>query len=415
MNFSLPTGALAVRGDSFFDIVRHFCGVEVLELLRFQCIESSLDLLEIDDVFSILQFESIQTVSLKELIWISSRDELGNYLFFVLPGIRLKLVKLIRSLRALLPTSECSPPASFANPLTIPSSLLKQYPFLVDLVYCLESNLLTEFSIECISNMIANWACGKNLYRFEQSVKDFAASVFILGGRNVYEFIRLNIPGLFPSLTTLRSTLTSSKHHLVEGEFQYERLTKFVNRFGCKYAFCGEDSTSVVARVSYDTLSNSFVGFTLPLNNGLPSSRSFSTDSLNQLELWHSDFDKSSLIHIHVIQALCPDNRTPLPPPFLLAAYGTNGKYTAQDIVNRWSFIFNSCMMRNIRIVGFAADCDPKNLKAMRDSMGFFSNEETGFEDDSNCMKISSFQVRPCRLHVDIDTALDSKNHTFSP
>ena len=115
MNFSLPIGARAIRGDSFFDIVRHFCGVKVLESLRFQWIESSLDLLEIDDVFSFRQFES----------------------FGFREGMNLEI---IRSLRALLPTSECSPPASFANPLTIPSSLLKQYLFLVDLVNCLESN-----------------------------------------------------------------------------------------------------------------------------------------------------------------------------------------------------------------------------------------------------------------------------------
>ncbi|CAF1525162.1 unnamed protein product, partial [Rotaria sp. Silwood1] len=44
-----------------------------------------------------------------------------------------------------------------------------------------------------------------------------------------------------------------------------------------------------------------------------------------------------------MIQPICPIGQIS-PPPFLLAAYGTNS---------------------------FSADCDPKQMKAMRDSMGF--------------------------------------------
>ena len=163
--------------------------------------------------------------------------------------------------------------------------------------------------------------------------------------------------------------------------------------FGCTHAFCGEDSTSVVRRSAYNARSNNFVGFTLALENGYPCPRRFSTDSLNELEAWHRNVDKSSLLHAHLIQALPADNRRSPPPPFLLAAYGTNGKYTAQDIMNRWSTIFDSCLVRNIRIIGFAADCDPRNLKAMRDSMGFFSNDRTRFDDHPDCLEVSTVPV----------------------
>ncbi|CAF5163939.1 unnamed protein product, partial [Rotaria sp. Silwood1] len=66
-------------------------------------------------------------------------------------------------------------------------------------------------------------------------------------------------------------------------------------------------------------------------------------------------------------------------------AYGINSKYTAKDVLDRWSSIFDSCMNQNIRILGISADCDPKQMKAMRDSMGF--------EEHPNRFEISLLKV----------------------
>ncbi|CAF4929660.1 unnamed protein product [Rotaria socialis] len=340
MNFILPLDVLSLRGDSFYDFVEEFCGKEVVELPKFQMINSSVDLIEVDDAFSILQIESHQTTSIKEFLGATGKDNNGKYSFFVMP----------------------------------------------------ELQLLTDFTLDFISNMLSNITRSKNLYRYEQSVKDYAVSLYILGGRNVYDFVRLNIPGFIPNLTSLRSILTSSKKYFIEGEFQYERFNEFIELSDCKYAFCGEDSTSVVSKVCYDSRSNSFVGFPLPLKDGFPCSRYFPTNSFGELEQWYEKIDKSFLINVHVIQAVCPSNRTS-PSPFLLAAYGTNSKYTARDILNRWSKTFDSFMTQNIRILGFSSDCDPKQMKAMRDSMGFFSNEHTGFECHPDHFKISLFKV----------------------
>jgi hypothetical protein len=339
MNFSLPTDALYLHGDPFYRIVEEFCGSEALELLRFQLIDSSADLLEIDDVFSILQIESDRTTSLKEVLGVSGENQLGNYSFFVMPGIRLKLEKFIRSLRCLLPSTNSSSQSTIKTS-SISSDLFRQYPFLNDLIYCLELNLLSDLSLDFISNILSNLTHSKNSFRYKQPLKDFAACLYILGGRTVYEFIRLNIPGFIPSLPSLRPTLKSSKYHFIEGEFQYDHLKDFINSFDCKYAFCGEDSTSVVPKVSYDTLSDCFVGFTLPLKNGFPCSRYFSTNSFSELEHWYNEIDISFHINVHVIQALCARVQTS-PPSFLLAAYGTNSKSTALDVLNRWSSILD--------------------------------------------------------------------------
>ena len=58
MNFSLPKDALSFRGDSFHLMVEQFCGKEVVDLLQFQLIDSSMSLIEINDPFFGLQFES---------------------------------------------------------------------------------------------------------------------------------------------------------------------------------------------------------------------------------------------------------------------------------------------------------------------------------------------------------------------
>ncbi|CAF4499961.1 unnamed protein product [Rotaria magnacalcarata] len=348
--------------------------------------------------------ESDRTVALKELLGVSGKDQVGNYSFFVMPGIRLKIAKFIRLLRSLLPSTNSSSQSTIKTS-TISSDLLQQYPFLNDLIYCLESNLLNDLTLDIISNMISNLVHSKNLFRYKQSVKDFAACLYILGGRTVVEFIRLNIPGFIPSLPSLRPMLQSSKYHFIEGVFQYDHLADFIKPFNCKYAFCGEDSTSVVPKVSYDTLSDCFVGFTLPLKHGFPCPRYFSTNSFGELENWYNEVDVSFNINVHIIQGLFSIGQTS-PPPFLLGAYGTNSKYTALDVLKRWINIFDLCMAQNLRILGFSTDCDTRYMKAMRDSMGFFSKFETGFENHPDHFEISMLQntswffLKPHQLFV---------------
>lgn len=395
-SFPLPRDAVSFSGDSFFSMIEQFCDKHTSDLLRFQLIDNSMSLIEINDPFLILQVESDRTTSIKESLGIHCTNEDGKYLFIVMPGIRLKLEKLIRSLRDL--DISINQSSATIKTVTFSSELVEKYPFLLDLMNCLQSNVLTNFSIDFLSNWLSNVASmSKNSFRYCQSVKDFASSVYILGGPTLYEFLRLNIPGSIPNLTSVRSILSSSKYKLIEGEFQYTRFLETVQPLGCKYAFCAEDSTVVIPKISYDSYSNSFVGFTLPLKNGFPSCRFYSTTSLNELELWHNEVEKSSLLNTHVIQGLTSQDQI-ASTPFLLAAYGTNNKYNSYDILSRWSRMFDILMAENIRVLGFSTDGDAKNLKAMRNSMGFFTKDKSPFLNHPNIFKISSFKVN--KLHL---------------
>ncbi|CAF1587959.1 unnamed protein product [Adineta steineri] len=245
MTFPLPANSLSLFGDSFYNVVKQFCDVEAVQSLKFQLIDTSMDLLEVDDIFSILQFESDQTATLKQILGVPCKDENGNYSFFIMPGLRLKLNKFIHTLRSLFPST---------------------------------------------------------------------------------------------------------------------------------------DSSSTTKR------------FALPLTDGFPSTQYFSTNLLADLEMWYNQVDKASLLNLHVVQPVCPSGQTS-PPSFILSCYGTSGKYTAQDILKRWFKIFDSCLEKNIRVLGFSTDCEPRSLNAMRTAMGFFSKSEVQFEEYPHHFQISFLKV----------------------
>ncbi|CAF1413057.1 unnamed protein product [Rotaria sordida] len=75
-----------------------------------------------------------------------------------------------------------------------------------------------------------------------------------------------------------------------------------------------------------------------------------------------------------MVQLLPPANNSSVPAAFLLSAYGVVNTYTSMDILRRWLFIFNNCLQRNIRIIGFSTDEDSKYLRSMRLASGFFAS-----------------------------------------
>ncbi|CAF1407076.1 unnamed protein product, partial [Rotaria sordida] len=132
------------------------------------------------------------------------------------------------------------------------------------------------------------------------------------------------------------------------------------------------DCTAIIPKVTYDINSNSFVGFSLPLDEGRPITDHYRTESFAQLESWFSSVDKSTLLNIHMIQPITSTEQTS--SPIILSAYGTNSKYTSIDIIRRWIWIFDECLAKGIRIIGFSTDGDPKYLKAMKLVLGFFAS-----------------------------------------
>lgn len=60
-------------------------------------------------------------------------------------------------------------------------------------------------------------------------------------------------------------------------------------------------------------------------------------------------------------------------PPFCLAMFGSDSKYTSEDVENRWKYITNELSKLNINVLVIASDSDPKYNRAMRlqSTLGF--------------------------------------------
>ncbi|CAF3816716.1 unnamed protein product [Rotaria sp. Silwood1] len=226
-------------------------------------------------------------------------------------------------------------------------------------------------------------------FSYDSSIREFASCIFILGGRNVYEFIRINIPGLLPSLTVIQALIDSSTNNLQEGEFRYDAMSDYLSSKRSKFVFAAEDCTSVIPKITYNVQSNTFTGFTPPLKDGLPQINTFSTESFSKLEHWSSTLAISNLLNVHMIQPITVASNSC--SPFLLSAYGTDNRFITEDIILRWVNMVDECVKREINLVGFATDCDSRYLRSMRLLMGFFAT-----------MSNQKFHQRKNAFHVNI-------------
>jgi hypothetical protein len=60
--------------------------------------------------------------------------------------------------------------------------------------------------------------------------------------------------------------------------------------------------------------------------------------------------------------------------PFLPSAHGTNNRFTTEDILTKWMSIVNRCNEQDVKVVGFALDCDSRYLRSMRLFVKFFTD-----------------------------------------
>jgi hypothetical protein len=223
-----------------------------------------------------------------------------------------------------------------------------------------------------METIISNHYRARTRYSYNDSIREFASCLFILGGRNIYEFIRLNVSGLLPSLPIIQALIDSTANRVTEGEFRYSLMFDYISSQNINFVFVSEDCTSVVPRIIYDVQLDTFIGFTPHLDDGLPQVNSFSTDSFAELEVWFETLKKSHLLNLCMIQPI--NSSSTACSPFVLSAFGTDNQFNTQDILMRWMSIVNRCDKENVKVVGFSTDCDSRYMRSMRLLMGFFAD-----------------------------------------
>jgi hypothetical protein len=88
-----------------------------------------------------------------------------------------------------------------------------------------------------VKNLLKNINRSSNNYQFDPDVNKFASIFNILAGHNAYEFVRINLPGSLPSVTTLKNYNQNINLHLNEGEFRFDSLKNYLNLIDSNHVF----------------------------------------------------------------------------------------------------------------------------------------------------------------------------------
>ena len=137
----------------------------------------------------------------------------------------------------------------------MPKDLVEKLPF-VRTVTTYSSRIMNsknDFTLldTLLSNMFRNLGTKDKGFRYEPVVRQFATALYILRGRSAYEFLRLNIPGLLPSVQVQQSLISASDNNLIEGKFNYEGAHNYFNSIQASLGFIAEDTWIHFNIVSY--------------------------------------------------------------------------------------------------------------------------------------------------------------------
>ncbi|CAF1434862.1 unnamed protein product [Didymodactylos carnosus] len=112
-----------------------------------------------------------------------------------------------------------------------------------------------------IDNITNNLSKSKNNYRYNDSIKRFAVSLYILDGKLTYELVRINQS----HLSTVNKIIANTNFSVKEGEFKFDGLNKYLISIAVQFSFGSEDCTDVIHKIKYDVNTNSFIDFSIRL------------------------------------------------------------------------------------------------------------------------------------------------------
>ena len=147
-----------------------------------------------------------------------------------------------------------------------------------------------------ITTIIKNVATSEKGQRYDETIRTFALCCYILVGKNSYNFLRLNLPGSLPNLTTLNTLIGTNEDVIIECKFRFSQLQRYLQSFKVEHVFCAEDCTALVRKITYDVKTDTFIGFSTPLDNGVPFPLYFKTTSFSELQQWFGTIERAPLL-----------------------------------------------------------------------------------------------------------------------
>lgn len=176
-----------------------------------------------------------------------------------------------------------------------------------------------------------NHSLAKNARRYSEDLKRFAAYIYIIGGRLVYETLSANLP--LPSATTALRVLHSDFPPVEEAVVRVTELKTYLQKQDLPMAvWISEDGTRITGRVQYNAGTNQMVGLVLPLHaeTGMPINGKFVVDSAEDIANNFANGSISNYAYVIMAQPMA-DNVA----PFCLCMFGTDNVFKAEDVVRR--------------------------------------------------------------------------------
>jgi len=116
--------------------------------------------------------------------------------------------------------------------------------------------------------------------------------------------------------------------------------------------------------VDFKASTNQVVVFTPTLDgNGMPVVKAFPATSSAVMKHYFETESIATEVYVIIAQPLHTGASS-----FTLCFFGSN-KFTAEDILKRWSFLEDQAEKHNIQVQGFSSDGDPRLMKAMQTRM----------------------------------------------
>lgn len=204
----------------------------------------------------------------------------------------------------------------------------------------------------------------KQGYRYGNDLKRLLVYNRIMSGPLAYKSLQLNLPGCFPSTSTLNRYIHRSDHAIIEGQLRVEELLIYLKeRNESLWVSLSEDATRVENKIQYDSRTNQLIGYVLPINkaNGMPIPFYYKARSADEM-LKYLCSEEPVAHFANTIMAQPFGGAA----PFCLAVFGSNNQYRSVDVSRRWCHISEELQKVGIGTLTWSSDSDPKYNAAMR-------------------------------------------------
>lgn len=249
--------------------------------------------------------------------------------------------------------------AAAQNDLSLLQTVIEKLPL---------TQMMKQLVKEAVTNNLKNVNKGINAAkgaRYMDQTKKIGAYLYLLGGRKDYEELVVNF-GL-PSVCTIMRYIRTSCDKILEGKLRVQELLHFLEA-QClpKVVFISEDGTKVTQRTRYDIERDQIVGLCPKLNeNGMPQINSFGATSPDVIQEYLKNHDKSSIVYVILATPIAQKTLS-----FNLLSFGTNNKFTIEEVLLRWAIMEQELTEAGITTLGYGADGDTRLIGSMKIRMG---------------------------------------------